>query len=205
MRNKQQAVPFSITLKASSSGRQVGEPVYPSITIANISESQIGLEAAPGPERLESHFAVIAVQADGQRIKEKEYGQRIALAIATQSDTYKIGEAVLLKILVKNISSGDYCESHFLETGEAELNGYDVYVRDSGGTVRPQIPLSRERLRRSRGKLCIKPDEILKESLVVNQVVDLSTPGVYQISVNHLDRETNIHMRSNSITVTITP
>jgi hypothetical protein len=129
---------------------------------------------------------------------------KISLAIAAKQNTFKVGETILLNIAVKNISTDNYCENHFLETGEAELNGYDVDVRGSDGKIYPSIPISRDRWRRSRGKLCIKPGEILKELLSVNQIADLSGPGVYQIQVDHMDGG-HIHARSNSITVSVTP
>jgi hypothetical protein len=116
-----------------------------------------------------------------------------------------VGETLLLNIAVRNISTDDYCESHFLETGEAELNGYDVDVRDSSGKAYSLKPILAGRWRRSRGNLCIKPGKTFKESLSVDQVVDLSAPGVYKIQVDHFDRGNSTHVRSNSITVTVTP
>jgi hypothetical protein len=131
--------------------------------------------------------------------------ERISVTIATKQGTFKVGDNILLSITVKNISEGIYCEGHYLETGEAELNGYDVHIINSNGTTYSIKPIERGRLKRSRGKVCINPGGNLKEKLSVEQLVDLSAPGVYQIQVDHHDREANIRVRSNSITVTVMP
>lgn len=130
---------------------------------------------------------------------------RFSLTITSKQNTFKSGEIILLNLVVKNTSDQEYCENHFLETGNAEWNGYEVEVRGMNGVALPLMPKPRLRGMRSRGKLCIKPGETLKESLSVDQLVDLKAPGVYQIQVDHVDRGANTHVQSNIIHVTVTP
>jgi hypothetical protein len=129
---------------------------------------------------------------------------RVSLTISTKENTFKLGAPIPVAIVVKNVSNGEYCELHLLETGKAEMNGYLVDVRDSDGKTYPRI-LQQGRPRGSIVKLCLSPGELRKESLSVDQIVNLTAPGTYVIRVEHLDREANIHMWSNSISVTITP
>jgi hypothetical protein len=128
---------------------------------------------------------------------------RIALSITTKLSTYKPGEKVLINIIVKNVSDKQYCENHFWETGEAELNGYSLEVVDANGNNLPLIPQTRERGMRSRGNLCFDPGSTIKESLLLDRLVDLNTPGVYRISVGHIDHGKNVRVISNNILVTI--
>ncbi len=129
----------------------------------------------------------------------------ISLTIATKQSTYKAGETILVSIVLKNIAGGQYCENHFLETGEAELNGYEVRLVGTNGLILPLISMPRERGMRSRGKLCIDNGATIKESLSLNQHADLTKPGTYQISVNHLDHRNNARILSNVISVTLIP
>jgi hypothetical protein len=128
---------------------------------------------------------------------------RITLSITTNHDTYKVGEKVLVNIFVRNSSDEEYCENHFLETGEADINGYHPVVLGPNGEELLLIARVKERGMRSRGKLCIGPGETLRESLYLNQLVDLSAAGVFQIAIDHLDRENDVRARSNLITFTI--
>jgi hypothetical protein len=129
---------------------------------------------------------------------------RISLSIATKQSTYKVGQKVLINIIVKNVSDEQYCENHFLETGEAELNGYQPDVSSPNKESLPLLSKARDKGMRSRGKRCIDPGETLNESLSLNQLVDLSAVGVYQISVTHVDRGSNMRLSSNIISITIT-
>jgi hypothetical protein len=105
---------------------------------------------------------------------KKEIGKnRISIAIAAKRTASKIGDPILLDILVKNISEYQYCEKSIVETNHAEWNDYNVEVKDAGGTMiprvsKPLLPLrQRPELSGSRGLLCIAPGELIKEKIVV--------------------------------------
>lgn len=148
----------------------------------------------------------VACHAQSSEIAPDASGPtRFTLSIATKQSTYKVGEKILVSIILKNISDEKYCENHFLETGEADLNGYRVSVVTAGGVPLLLVPRPKYQGMRSRGKLCIDPGKSHAESIILNQIVDLSAAGVYQIHVDHLDGEKNAPVDSNKINVTITP
>ena len=113
-------------------------------------------------------------------------------------------------ILLKNMSEYKYCENHILETGHAEWNDYSVEVKDAAGTLTPRVskpllPLrQRPELSGSRGILCIAPGEARKESISVDQIVNMSGAGTYYVQVIHRDRGTDTDVVSNIIQINIT-
>ena len=150
------------------------------------------------------HFIPLAIEAQTSApISPVLTTERFSLLIATKQSTYKVGEKILVNVSLKNISDEQYCENHFLETGEAELNGYHPNVINASGETLALINKRRERGMRSRGNVCINPGEILKEVLSIDQLVNINAPGIYQIQVDHLDRGNNVYVHSNSVSVTI--
>jgi len=135
---------------------------------------------------------------------------RIAITVSVKQTTFKIGDPILLDILVKNISEYKYCEKSIVETNHAEWNDYNVEVKDAGGTMisrvsRPLLPLrQRPELSGSRGLLCIAPGELIKERIIVDQIVNMSGAGTYYVQVIHRDRGTDTDVVSNSIQINIT-
>jgi hypothetical protein len=127
----------------------------------------------------------------------------ISLTISTKQQEYKVGESILVNIVRANISDARYCESHALETGTAELNGYNVTASDDTGSLYPRIKKPFPRGMRSTGRLCLEPGQSRKEQLVADSLVNMSQAGIYHIQVNHLDREAGVRVVSNTITVTV--
>lgn len=142
---------------------------------------------------------------------EKETAKnRISITVSAKQTAFKIGDPILLDILVKNISEYRYCEKSIVETNHAEWNDYNVEVKDAGGTMiprvsKPLLPLrQRPELSGSRGLLCIAPGELIKEKIVVDQIVNMSGAGTYYVQVIHRDRGTDTDVVSNIIQIDIT-
>jgi hypothetical protein len=53
--------------------------------------------------------------------------------------------------------------------------------------------------------LHLEPGQSVKQEYPVWDDYDLSKPGKYTIQVSRLDRETNTRVKSNTITITVTP
>jgi hypothetical protein len=128
---------------------------------------------------------------------------RISITIATKQKEFKVGSPIILNIIVKNISEYKYCEHQRVETSEAELNEYYPIVKDASGRFLPRLVRSYPKGMRSAGLLCLVPGEISKESLFIDQLADVSSPGVYTVQIEHVDHGTNTPVHSNSITITI--
>lgn len=135
---------------------------------------------------------------------------RISIAILSKQTVAKVGDPIVLDIVVKNISEFKFCETNIVENNHAEWNGYDVVVKNTVGVevphiVKPLLPLrQRPELSASRGKLCITPGDTFKESLIANQLVEMSEPGTYLVQVVHRDQGTDTQVTSNALQIRVT-
>ncbi len=125
------------------------------------------------------------------------------VVVSVKQDSIKVGESVVVYIVMKNMHKDRYCHHVTGETGRAELNGYKVEVTDAVGNVLPMLKQQRLRAGSLFGE-CIEHGKTTSEEMDVNRLADMSKPGVYRIRVSHLDKMTNETVWSNSITVTIT-
>jgi hypothetical protein len=51
----------------------------------------------------------------------------------------------------------------------------------------------------------LKPGETIKDGLTLNRLYDLTKPGKYTIQCQRFDEESNSWVKSNKITITVTP
>jgi hypothetical protein len=134
---------------------------------------------------------------------------RISITTSVRQSSFKVGDPIILTIIVKNISEYRYCEKSIVETNHAEWNGYGVTVKDAAGNEVPRIskpllPLrQRPELSASRGMLCIAPGDTFKEGLMVDQIVNVSEPGTYYVRVIHRDQGTDTDIATNVIQIKI--
>lgn len=142
-----------------------------------------------------------------------------SMTISTAQIVFKTGTDVKLEIIVKNISDHDVGvdkspgensgESHnkvevfddkgipVRETGyKRALEGNGGYDEVSGRII---IPMG------STMTIFLKPGETLKDGITVNKLYYLDKPGKYTIQCQRFDEERNSWVKSNKITVTVTP
>jgi hypothetical protein len=91
---------------------------------------------------------------------------------------------------------------------------FEMDVQDEAGTARPEAELHRKMRQQqaedalkeaSVGGTPIKPGESTLEGADVNEHYDITKAGKYTIQVRRLDPESQTEIRSNIITVTVTP
>ena len=144
---------------------------------------------------------VQTVSAQAQSSNSKE--GHTELTIAVKKDSVAVGDKLTLYITLKNMHKDRYCHRVVNEEGMAELNGYEIEVTDSKGIILPLLNKKHPRGVSYSGQ-CLENSKTTSEEMVVNQLVDISQPGVYHIRVSHLDIVSNETVWSNSITLTIT-
>jgi hypothetical protein len=141
--------------------------------------------------------------------------ERFSVQINAPRYRVKAGSEIRIKIILTNTSNREI--SFYRSTGEAqgELGGYTLEVVRSKGKSAPETTYQRILKGESDGRnsiivasggyVPVKPRETLIDEVVVSKLYDLSQPGKYSIHVLRFDELNKSSMKSNSITVTITP
>ncbi len=119
-----------------------------------------------------------------------------------------------LKLLKKNVSDHAINISRL----KRHLPPYQIDVRDEAGNLRPETEevrrLKDEQVKDSQNGVpftgsivfgTLKPGESKIERVDISRVYDMNTPGKYTIEVYQTDPESKTVVRSNVITVTVTP
>lgn len=129
----------------------------------------------------------------------------VSLTISTKAQVVKSGADVVVDILLTNTSKETCLVSEYLEFQQAEMNGFKPVVTNSDGKVLDLMPRPRSSKAASRGMMHLQPGKSVDDSLLLNKLVDLSSPGVYQVQIRRLESRTNTEVRSNVVTITVTP
>jgi hypothetical protein len=135
-----------------------------------------------------------------------------SLRIAAVPDVARAGRPVVLRIVLTNKSS-HRTDFAYMLTSEGEW--YRVDVWDSDGTpVQPNPePWRRDidgrRLRAvhvpSTGIARLEPGHTLRDEYPLSQRFDLTKPGRYTVQASRFDDQTKTWVKSNKITLTVTP
>jgi hypothetical protein len=128
---------------------------------------------------------------------------QITLTLSSKQLQAKVGEDVLISLVITNVPDLLYCERHMLETGEPELNGYKLKVWNSNGEALTQTPQPLPRGMRSVTRLCLEPGETRREMIDISKLFRMNTSGVYRLSVEHLDKKANVTVLSNDLNLAI--
>ena len=139
----------------------------------------------------------------------------VALTLSAIPCTARTGQAIELKVSVKNIS-----QRNIVVADEIGPNGgadYDVFVTDSQGMSAPETAYHRHLKGRrqpndplfyrsgSRQTSVVQPGRSVGDVIDVGKIYDLSKPDTYKIWLERLDQTSGIHVKSNVVTVTVTP
>ncbi len=134
----------------------------------------------------------------------------------------KVGAPMPLQVITKNVSTHSIVlrrQEH--EHDRAMLGSvFRVDVQDTQGNPAAETPLGESKKLRDQSPpvpaamasaraagtlICLKPGEDWRNTIRVDDLYDLSKPGQYTIQVRRWDDETKTWVRSNTITVTVTP
>jgi len=139
----------------------------------------------------------------------------VKITISTSATQFKLGEPVRLEISLTNISGKEIFVGRSVSAND--IDDYDLFVVDNHGKSAPTTASYRffKGKRQpgdpmfystySRGILLVSPGQSVKNGIDVGKAYKIGQPGVYKIWVERLDQTRNQRVRSNIITVTVTP
>jgi hypothetical protein len=90
-------------------------------------------------------------------------------------------------------------------------NGYIPKVLDDTGNPLPlskygQLIIKGPRLQGRSGQIRLQPgDSTVPHEIILSELYDLTRPGKYTIQMERIDKDSKVHVKSNIITVTVTP
>ena len=141
----------------------------------------------------------------------------LSIHIKTSHTSFKAGDQIKVSINFRNISDKPVAFSGACAP-KGDVDGFRIEVTDGQGNSAPETNV----LRWLRGEPGSKPPELTSgtsgpacgavppggfenSGFVANRFYNLSKPGKYTIQVERTDSATNLAVRSNTITVTVTP
>ena len=134
----------------------------------------------------------------------------LSLSISLPQQVVKAGSSVEVDITRKNISKHPVGVGQVVGTVERD---YEVIVYTSDGHPVPETELGRKihgpDKDRDRFESIVlgtlKPGQEMHQQLYANAIYDLRSPGTYSIQVAQIDSTSNLVIRSNTVTLTVTP
>jgi hypothetical protein len=139
-----------------------------------------------------------------------------SIMITTSKNVVTAGSEVRVELIVTNISNQVVTLARENSLNNGELSN-SIEVRDDMGTSVHRTNLVRAAKSNESSKdemsipvyssvtISLKPGETLKDGIFVTQLFDLSQPGRYTILVLRKDETSNTIVKSNTITLTVTP
>jgi hypothetical protein len=136
--------------------------------------------------------------------------QALKITITKSQNKVKAGNPIEIAITLKNVSDQDLMLTTWFD--QAELN-FEIIVRGKNGVMLKETECEKEikegiaSIEVSRNLLTLKPDEAITGTSYINKLYDLNRPGEYTVQVEKEfpAPEGNGKVKSNTITVTVTP
>jgi hypothetical protein len=136
----------------------------------------------------------------------KQVSQPFSIVISTETPIIKAGSALSIKIRLTNISSHDVkASSAYFDGTDAS---YSQEVRYSNGDLAKTVHPNAETRASGHWILhMLRPGESADSTTGISPEYDVSRPGQYVIQVSRLisDDQSGTTVKSNMITVTVTP
>lgn len=161
---------------------------------------------------------ILAIASAGLTTLAQTVQRPFSLAISVAHDTVKTGTPIVIDIMFKNISDHDISRAARPEgLAHGELLGFPPIVRDAQGKEPPLTKQGRLIFGRpapgevggyeavSSGIALMHPGKIITPEIRLSELYDLRVPGKYTVQVWHYDVENKEAVRSNAVTVTVTP
>jgi len=161
----------------------------------------------------------VVVLAHGQSSRPSQGSPPpLSLTLSPSVDKIRAGSSVDVTVTLRNIS--DHAVSVWRENAEDQGGHvYRVDVKDERGSPAPdtkvgrgfkglddpQLESSDTPLVSSGGWQLLKPGESQVDKVNVSRLYDLSRPGRYSIFLRRFDEQSKSFIKSNKITVTVTP
>ena len=134
------------------------------------------------------------------------------VTITAPHPTIKVGEPAMIHIVLKDTSEGQLTMPEERHVGTRGEMNYRITVERSDGSPVPDTELGREIKNGTAGmhhSVLVKDlnfGEEVAEDADLNNVVKITVPGEYVVQVERADRlYAASHIKSNKITITVTP
>jgi hypothetical protein len=141
-----------------------------------------------------------------------------SVAISVLQGVVARGSAVKVTIILKNTSNQDIVIPRSNANDQGEFHN-KITIRDEEGNLvadKATIAAHIDRKKDTQSELTsltmetvinftLKPGESLKDGIKLSEIYDISKPGKYSIEVERTDDTTNTVVKSNTITLTVTP
>ncbi len=158
-------------------------------------------------------LALLIVVTATECLAQKSSGQQpFTLTIAVDQTTIKVGSQIRLRITLTNTSGQDLLIGRGNGDARAAEAGYRIEVLNEKGKNPPETKYQRVIKGEEDGIFWSSPIGITLQSgktyedgMIVNDFYDLSQPGTYTIQVQRTDHQSKILVKSNKVTVTVTP
>ncbi|HEV2489970.1 MAG TPA: hypothetical protein VGT03_09200 [Candidatus Acidoferrales bacterium] len=158
-----------------------------------------------------------AVLVVGYAIRAADPPQPFTISISTVHDTFKSGAEIMVGISLKNPSDKSIPVIGACAP-KADVDSFRIEVKDAEGKVAPEtdvlrwlrggpVPEPKELIGGTSGPACgaVPPKGFINTGFVLNRFYDLIKPGKYTIQVQCEDPGSKVLVKSNTITVTVTP
>lgn len=155
--------------------------------------------------------AVVGLAVTGAAQAPNSTSASFSIKISTSQDVVKVGSEVSLAIRMRNISNQEI----YYAWGAGPV--FDVQIHDRDGKSAPETELGL----RIHGKdprfaqqdsfhepvilRTLGPEKDYDETFSLNRFYDLNEPGKYTVQVQRLDLRSKILVKSNAISLTVTP
>ncbi|HET6143080.1 MAG TPA: hypothetical protein VFE02_06195 [Candidatus Acidoferrales bacterium] len=161
-------------------------------------------------------FAILTLYLTRSVAAQSPPSPSFSIAISAVQNTAKAGSEIKITALLKNVSEHDLGIARTTGGHRAD-SFYTLEVRDQSGNLTPKTVLRREIEEHgtANGEIVLlggsvfthtlKPNKILEGGIVVTNSHDLSKPGRYTIQCQRFDEETKTIVKSNKLTMTVTP
>jgi hypothetical protein len=139
----------------------------------------------------------------------------ISLSLSADNESFKVGSPVIMRVDLKNKSGHDLFLGLLAAPGE---DLYSIEVHNDKG----EVPIETEHGKLHNGHVpvellkpknmnfsvvCVplKAGEIITHGLNLSKVYNFERPGKYEIQVQRADAESLDFVKSNKVTITVTP
>lgn len=171
------------------------------------------------PSSVRSVFcaAVAAVLVIGYASRAADPPQPFTISISTVQDTFKSGAEIMVGISLRN-PSDKWIPVIGACAPKADVDSFRIEMEDAQGKVAPEtnvlralrgaaVPTPEDLVAGWSGPSCgaVPPKGFINTGFVLNRFYDLTKPGKYTIHVQRAEPDSKVFVKSNTITVTITP
>jgi hypothetical protein len=141
-----------------------------------------------------------------------------SVTISVAQDVVARGSEVKVTIILRNTSNHDIAIPRSPADDQGESHN-KITVRDEEGNLVADKATIARRTDKDKGTysgvknltmetiiiFTVKPGDSLKDGIVLSNVYDSLSPGKYSLQVEHIDDRTKTVVKSNTITLTVTP